>query len=96
MPHAGYAEPVMNDGPRFHSNISGKSSPNPSLEPSRYVLCQRVTQVDRTTQVVAERWVRRSRMPHAGYADFVMNDEPRFHSDISGKGSLNPSLEPSR
>ena len=21
MPHEGYADPVMNDGPRFHSNI---------------------------------------------------------------------------
>ena len=21
MPHEGYAEPVMNDGPRFHSNV---------------------------------------------------------------------------
>ena len=24
-------------------------------------------------------------MPHAGYADFVTNDEPGFHSDISDK-----------
>ena len=21
MPHEGYADPVMNDGPRFHSNV---------------------------------------------------------------------------
>ena len=31
MPHAGYTDSVMNDGPRFHLNISGKSSPNLSL-----------------------------------------------------------------
>ena len=35
MPHAGYADPITNGGPRFHSIISGKSSPNPSLAPSR-------------------------------------------------------------
>ena len=35
MPHVGDANSVMNDGPVFHSNISSKSSPNPSLEPSR-------------------------------------------------------------
>ena len=27
-------------------------------------------------------------MPHAGYADSVMNDGPGFHSDITGKSSL--------
>ena len=30
----GYTGPVMNVGPRPHMDISGKSSPNPSLEPS--------------------------------------------------------------
>ena len=35
MLHVGHASSVTNDGPRFHSNISNKSSPNPSLEPSR-------------------------------------------------------------
>ena len=35
MPHVGYAYSITNGGPRFHSNISSKSSPNPSLEPSR-------------------------------------------------------------
>ena len=34
-PHAGYADSVMNDGPGFHPDISDKSSPNPSLQPSR-------------------------------------------------------------
>ena len=47
-------------------------------------------------QVTAKRWVRSSRMPHVGYADSVKNDGPGFHSDIFGKSSLNPSLEPSR
>ena len=42
-----------------------------------------------------ERWVRSSRMPHAGYADSIMNNGPRFHSNISGKSSPDPSLEPS-
>ena len=44
----------------------------------------------------AERWVRGSRMPHAGYADSVTNDGPRVHSNISGKSSSNPSLVLSR
>ena len=57
MPHAGYSDSVTNDGPGFHSNISGKSSPNPSLVPSRQVLYQRVTQADRTAWAAAERWV---------------------------------------
>ena len=35
MPHVGYADPVMNYGPRFCLNISGKNSPNLSLVPSR-------------------------------------------------------------
>ena len=35
MPHAGYVDPIMNDGPRFHPDESGKCSMNPSLEPSR-------------------------------------------------------------
>ena len=55
MPHVGYADSIMNDGPEFYMDISSKSSPNPSLEPSRYVLCQRVTQVDRMAQATAER-----------------------------------------
>ena len=46
--------------------------------------------------VAAERWVRSNRMPHAGYADSVMNDGPRFHTNISDKSSPNPSLKPSR
>ena len=25
MPHEGHADPIMNDGPEFHSNISGRS-----------------------------------------------------------------------
>ena len=33
-------------------------------------------------------------MPHVGYVDFVTNDGPGFHSNISSKSSLNPSLEP--
>ena len=96
MPHAGYADSITNDGPGFHLDISDKSSSNPSLKPSRKVLYQRVTQVDRMVQAAAKRWVRSSRMPHAGYADSITNDGPGFHSDISGKRSLNPSLEPSR
>ena len=56
--------------------------------------------VDHTSRsdglAAAERWVRSSGMPHAGYADSVMNDGPRFHSDISDRSSLNPSLEPSK
>ena len=28
-------------------------------------------------------------MPHAGYADFITNDGPGFHSDITGKSSPN-------
>ena len=28
MPHAGYADSIMNDGPGFHSDIAGKSSSN--------------------------------------------------------------------
>ena len=43
MPHVGYSDSIMNDGPGFYSNISGKSSLNPSLMPSRQVLRQRVT-----------------------------------------------------
>ena len=35
MPHVGYADSVTNDGPGFHSDISDRSSPNLSLEPSR-------------------------------------------------------------
>ena len=48
MPHEGNADPVTNDGPRFHSDISVRelteritrtcplaSSPSASLEPSR-------------------------------------------------------------
>ena len=46
---------------------------------------QQVTQVDQTAWATVERWVRSSRMPHVGYADSVMNDGPRFHSNISGK-----------
>ena len=61
----------------------------------RKVLCQQVTQVGRMARATAERRVRSSRMPHVGYADSVTNDGPGFHSDISGKSSLNPSLEPS-
>ena len=34
-PHVGYADSITNDGPGFHSDISDKSFPNPSLEPSR-------------------------------------------------------------
>ena len=34
-PHGGYADSVMNDGPGFHTNISGKSFLNRSLESSR-------------------------------------------------------------
>ena len=96
MPHVGYADSIMNDRPGFYSDISGKSSPNPSLEPSRQVLFQQVTQVDCMARATTVRWVRSSRMPHAGYADSVMNDGPRFHLDISDKSSPNPSLEPSR
>ena len=44
----------------------------------------------------AERWVRSSRMPHAGYADSITNDGPGFHSNISGRSFPNPSLVPSR
>ena len=36
IPHACYADSFMNDGPGFHSDISDKSSPNLSLEPSLY------------------------------------------------------------
>ena len=57
MPHAGHANSITNDGPRFYSNISDKSSPNPSLEPSRKVLCQRVTQVYRMARATTERCV---------------------------------------
>ena len=57
MPLAGYSNSITNDGPRFYLNIFGKSSPNPSLMPSRQVLCQRVTQVDRTVRTTAERRV---------------------------------------
>ena len=57
---------------------------------------QLVTRVDRTARAAAERQVRSSGIPHAGYADSVMNDGPRFHSDISDRSSPNPSLEPSR
>ena len=35
MPHVGYSSSITNDGPRPHADISGKSSPNPSLEPLR-------------------------------------------------------------
>ena len=35
MPYAGYANSVMNDGLGFYSDISDKSSSNPSLESSR-------------------------------------------------------------
>ena len=45
---------------------------------------------------MAERWVRSIGMPHAGYANSIMNDGPEPHMDISGKSSPNPSLEPSR
>ena len=57
---------------------------------------QQVTQVDWTAQAIAKIWVGSSRMPYAGYADSVMNDGPEFHTNISGKSSPNPSLEPSR
>ena len=92
MPHVGYADSIMNDGPRFHLDIFDKSSPNPSLKPSRYVLGSWVTHVDQMAWAATERRVRSSRMPHVGYADSVMNDGPRFHSNISSKSSLNPSL----
>ena len=59
----------------------------PAESPSRRG--QRVTQVDRTARAAAERQVRSSRMPHAGYADSVTNDRPEFHSDIAGKISMN-------
>ena len=29
MPHEGYADPVTNDRPGFHSNVSGKKHPEP-------------------------------------------------------------------
>ena len=29
MPHAGYTDSVMNDGPRFHLDISNKELPEP-------------------------------------------------------------------
>ena len=35
MPHGGYADPVMNDGPGFYLNISSKNSLDLSLMPSR-------------------------------------------------------------
>jgi hypothetical protein len=35
MAHAGYADPVMNDEHESHWDISNRSSPDPSLEPSR-------------------------------------------------------------
>ena len=57
---------------------------------------QQVTQVDQTARAATERRVRSSKMPHASYADSVMNNGPGSHSNISGKSSLNPSLEPSR
>ena len=36
MLHVGHANFITNDGPRFHSNISNKSSSNLSLEPLRW------------------------------------------------------------
>ena len=57
---------------------------------------QQVTQVDRMARAAVERWVRSSGRPLAGYVDSVMNDRPRFYSNISDKSSPNPSLEPSR
>ena len=47
-------------------------------------------------KVMAEIWAKGSGIPHAGYANSVMNDEPRPHMDISGKSSPNPSLKLSR
>ena len=35
-------------------------------------------------------------MPHVGYTDSITNDEPGFHSNISGKSFPNLSLKPSR
>ena len=43
-----------------------------------------------------ERQVDSSGMSHVGHTNSIMNDEPGPHIDISGKSSLNPSLEPSR
>jgi len=57
MPHAGYADSIMNDDLGFYLDISSKSSPNLSLEPSWKVLYQRVTQVDQMTRAAAERQV---------------------------------------
>ena len=77
-------------------DIYDRSSLDPSLEPSRQVLFQQVTQVDCMARATTVRWVRSSRMPHAGYANSIMNDGPGFHLDISDKSSLNLSLEPLR
>ena len=57
---------------------------------------QQVAQVDRTAQAATERQVRSSRMPHAGYANSIMNDGSRPRTDISGKSSPNLSFMPSR
>ena len=57
---------------------------------------QLVTRVDRTAWEAAERQVRSSGMPHAGYTDSVTNDGPGFHTDISDRSSPNLSLEPLR
>ena len=35
MPHEGYADPIMNDGPGFHSNALVSEHTSASLKPSR-------------------------------------------------------------
>ena len=57
---------------------------------------QLVTQVNRMARAVAAKQVMSSGMPLVGYANSIINDGPRFYSDISDRSSLNPSLEPSR
>ena len=47
-------------------------------------------------RVGAEIQAKGSGIPHAGYVNFVTNDGPGPHMDISGKSSSNPSLKLSR
>jgi len=57
---------------------------------------RRVTQVDQMARVTAERWIGSCGTSFVGYDGSVSNVGPKPRTDISGKSSPNPLLEPSR
>ena len=54
MPHAGYADPITNDGPRFYSIISGKELPEPI---TRTIEVNPMPKSIEQLQAATERWV---------------------------------------